>query len=440
MTGSDATPTEAHQAAVERIWQHIDASERAIVVNSPPGAGKSTLVQATAERLATTTQIPIITQTNEQADDLVRSLVRRLATSNLTVGRLHRADYQAPAGVAASNSVQDLEDCDIVVAPADKWAFVQNDDRWDIGIIDEAYQVSSAHLVRIASRFDRLLLVGDPGQLSPFTPVDEAAVRATGRWPLATAAGTVLTNHPGTPTVQLPVSWRLPVAGAEVVADSFYTDPFRSGTTADQRGMWFPMRVAQDHRIERVIQTARQYGWCLAELPEAHLPRTDPECIDVIAGIVKHLLVSRTHITDDEDRRLLRAEDIAIGVTHKEQRTRVRDAIDRISEAIGHPRGAITVDTANRLQGRQFEIVVAWHPLSGRRDASSFHLEAGRLCVLASRHRQACIIVARAGIRSQLDAFPHSEPVWLGAAPPEVDGWEANHRFLDLLQPMTVRL
>ena len=96
--------------------------------------------------------------------------------------------------------------------------------------------------------------------------------------------------------------------------------------------------------------------------------------------------------------------------------------------------GSIAVDTANRLQGRQFQLVIAWHPLSGRRDASQFHLEAGRLCVMLSRHRHGCIVVARAGIRDQLESHPGAEPVWIGEAPPAVDGWEANLAVLDHLE------
>jgi hypothetical protein len=60
------------------------------------------------------------------------------------------------------------------------------------------------------------------------------------------------------------------------------------------------------------------------------------------------------------------------------------------------------------------------------------------LCVLASRHRQACVVVTRAGVREQLDAYPATEPVWLGDIPPQVDGWEANHTFLERLAPHTV--
>jgi hypothetical protein len=70
------------------------------------------------------------------------------------------------------------------------------------------------------------------------------------------------------------------------------------------------------------------------------------------------------------------------------------------------------------------------HPLSGRRDATAFHLEAGRLCVLASRHRHACIVVARAGIPELLDAHPSAEPVHLGVPVKFPDGWEAHQAFM----------
>lgn len=44
----------------------------------------------------------------------------------------------------------------------------------------------------------------------------------------------------------------------------------------------------------------------------------------------------------------------------------------------------ITVDTANRLQGREFDVTLVRHPRSGRQDASAFHLETGRLCASCS--------------------------------------------------------
>ncbi|WP_333481891.1 AAA domain-containing protein [Nocardia farcinica] len=89
----------------------------------------------------------------------------------------------------------------------------------------------------------------------------------------------------------------------------------------------------------------------------------------------------------------------------------------------------VAVNTANRLQGREFEVVIVVHPLSGHRDATAFHLEAGRLCVLTSRHRQACIVVAREGITDLLDSHPSTDPVHLGASqvPRRLGGQPSRH-------------
>ena len=76
------------------------------------------------------------------------------------------------------------------------------------------------------------------------------------------------------------------------------------------------------------------------------------------------------------------------------------------------------------------QVTIVLHPLSGRRDATAFHLEAGRLCVLTSRHQHACIIVACAGIADLLDAHPSDEPIHLGVRAKFPDGWEANHAVL----------
>ena len=98
----------------------------------------------------------------------------------------------------------------------------------------------------------------------------------------------------------------------------------------------------------------------------------------------------------------------------------------------------VTVDTANRLQGREFDVTVVLHPLSGRPDATAFHLETGRLCVLTSRHRHACVVVCRAGVAELLDDHPSTEPVQLGVTVKFPDGWEANHAVLSHLSAHTV--
>jgi hypothetical protein len=414
-------PHSAHADALESIWNHLMGGARTVVVDSPPGAGKSTLVRTLTQRLvADGATVPIVAQTNDQADDLVTALVPMLP--GVDVGRLHASGWEPPATfprrARLASKLDDLSSCRVIVATAAKWSFTSGR-TFDLGLIDEAYQMSAAALVRIGDMFDRLLLVGDPGQLSPFTVADEHSIRSLSAWPLATAAGVVLRHHPQTPVVPLPVSWRLAPHTAPVVSSSFYVRPFVAGVSPGVRHLAVSSATS-------ALASACASGWGFLELPRAHRPRTDPEAVAHLVSLARSLFPAS--VTDESgDTRALEQPDVAVGVAHTDQRDHVRTALDRAGLQ------AVTVDTANRLQGRQFEVTLVWHPLSGRRDASAFHLETGRLCVLASRHRQACIVVARAGIEDQLHEYPADEPVWLGTDPPPIDGWAANVSFLDHL-------
>src|SRR4029450_6241069 len=91
---------------------------------------------------------------------------------------------------------------------------------WQWAIVDEAYQMRSDMLLRIANRFERALFVGDPGQLDPFSTM--AIDRWTGlTWDPMQSAVAVLLRHNALPVYRLPVSWRLPTTAAPVVAEAF---------------------------------------------------------------------------------------------------------------------------------------------------------------------------------------------------------------------------
>ena len=77
------------------VWTRLNGPDRAVVVDSPPGAGKSTLGREITRRLvAAGSQVPIVVQTNDQADDLVAALAR----TDVAVGRLHGGDWTPPSG------------------------------------------------------------------------------------------------------------------------------------------------------------------------------------------------------------------------------------------------------------------------------------------------------------------------------------------------------
>ena len=97
-------------AVVEAILADLRrGGHRGVVVDSPPGAGKSTLVvRAAGELAAAGERVIVIAQTNEQVDDLIDRLA--LANPALPVGRLSATDYLPSARVAAHPTVLVAED------------------------------------------------------------------------------------------------------------------------------------------------------------------------------------------------------------------------------------------------------------------------------------------------------------------------------------------
>ncbi|MDX6311815.1 MAG: hypothetical protein QOF44_1279, partial [Streptomyces sp.] len=379
----------------------------------------------------------VVAQTNAQVDDLAD----RLATADpeLPIGRLHGSDsppdpvLDGHPSVMKSTKAGDLAQQKVVIATAAKWAFVKDVEPWRHAIVDEAYQMRSDALLQVAGLFERALFVGDPGQLDPFSVVGADQWAGLSYDPSASAVVTLLAHNPGLPQHRLPVSWRLPASAAPLVSDAFYPyTPFRSGTGPEDRRLSFGV-PSDGSGPDRVLDEAAASGWGLLELPARHTPRTDPEAVRAVALVVRRLLDRGGVAVSERGTSPLTADRVAVGTAHRDQAAAVRAALADVGV------GGVAVDTANRLQGREFDVTVVLHPLSGRPDATAFHLETGRLCVLASRHRHACIVVCRAGVAELLDEHPSTEPVQLGVTVKFPDGWEANHAVLAHLAEHAVR-
>ncbi|MFI2712088.1 AAA family ATPase [Micromonospora sp. NPDC018662] len=415
---------------IESVLRDVrEGAHRGVVVDSPPGAGKSTLVvRAAAELAVTGDPLMIVAQTNEQVDDLIDRLARR--APELRIGRLSATDYRPTERVTGHGTVRvaakvaDLGGPAVTIGTAAKWATVP-EGSWPWAIVDEAYQMRADALLRVAGRFERALFVGDPGQLDPFSAVETA--RWTGlTWdPMQSAVATLLRHNPELPVHRLPVSWRLPASAAPVVSAAFYPfTGFRAGTGPADRALTFTAAGPGDG-YDASVELAAATGWALHELPARHTVRTDAEaaaaCAELALRVLRRGAVAVSEAAPGGAP--VTADRIAVGAAH-------RDQVAAIRARLGAAGAGVTVDTANRLQGREYDVTIVLHPLSGRRDATAFHLESGRLCVLASRHRHACVMVARAGIGELLDAYPSTERVHLDVPVKFPDGWEANQTVL----------
>ncbi|HVT69578.1 MAG TPA: AAA family ATPase, partial [Trebonia sp.] len=351
--------------ATDGILAALGTAERGVVVDSPPGAGKSTLVVRAAHELADAGErVMVLGQTNEQVDDLIARLAGR--REDLLIGRLCasayvRSDRVTRPNVKLGTSVADLGDCAVVLSTAAKWATVTEADAqvWPWAIVDEAYQMRSDLLLQVAGLFQRALFVGDPGQLDPFSVVE------TERWtglswdPMNSAVSVMLAHNADVvPVHTLPVSWRLPATAAPVVSEAFY--PFTGFTSATERGdrsmEWktgafgsvsafdfagLPMTPA----IDRALEEAAATGWALLELPARHTLRTDREAVAACASLATRALARGAVATAENGTEEVTADRIAIGTAHRDQAAAVRAALAQRGA------GDVVVDTANRLQG-----------------------------------------------------------------------------------------
>ncbi|MFJ9795008.1 AAA domain-containing protein [Streptomyces sp. NPDC101145] len=433
-----AAAAEATRAILEDT---LHGQARGVVVDSPPGAGKSTLVvRAALELAAAGRPLMVVAQTNAQVDDLVLRLAEK--EPELPVGRLHASDADAYDKaldgldqVVKSTKAADLAGLPVVISTAAKWAHVKGVEPWRHAIVDEAYQMRSDALLAVAGLFERALFVGDPGQLDPFSVVGADQWAGLSYDPSASAVSTLLAHNPDLPQHRLPVSWRLPASAAPLVSDAFYPyTPFRAGTGHGDRRLAFGT-ASDGSAADRVLDEAAESGWGLLELPPRHTPRTDPEAVHACALVVRRLLDRGAAAVSERAERPVpvTADRVAVGTAHRDQAAAIRAALADLGVT------GVTVDTANRLQGREYDVTVVLHPLSGRPDATAFHLETGRLCVLASRHRHACVVVCREGVTDLLDEHPSTEPVQLGVTVKFPDGWEANHAVLSHLAEHRVR-
>jgi AAA domain len=418
---------------------------RAVVVPAPAGAGKSHLtVTAVDQARCEGLRVAVAAPTNEQVFGLVRQIANRHCAGQpgRAVTFVPASEVTLPAAVAALPGVREAKakeanSHNLVVGTLSKFgdAFARHDlAPFDLLVVDEAYQADSAKYFAVGGLAPVHLLVGDSGQINPFATVaDPARWRGLPEDPLQTAVGVLLRNHPHTPVHRLPITRRLDTRAAEV-ARLFYPDlPFRAAVQPGVRELHLNRGGGVYHRLDAALDLAVNNGWAHVELPRAAVLQADPEAVHLLATMVARLLEREPKARCE--RQLTPASlapaQVAVGVSHNDQKDHLRAAL------AARKLEGVVVETANKLQGLEFEVTFVWHPLSGLPEADEFHLDPGRLCVLLTRHRQACVVIGRAGDRDLLnDRPPPPTSAYLGHdADPVLDGWEVHQAVYAALEP-----
>ena len=366
--------------ALAALW----GGEPVVVVESPPGAGKTTLVCVVASHLGARARlrIAVATQTNAQAVDLANRLAAAASACPLTL--LVRSGARRPRGlrpdVEFAERPRDLSD-GIVVATAARWAWIPPA-TWgaDLLVVDEAWQLTWADFGAIAPVAPQALLVGDPGQIAPVTTGDTsrwAHYRAAPHAPAPQALGAVVGEQ--VTHLRLPATCRLGPATTALLQPLY---GFRFASARPPRAYYAPGAVSASPEVS--LRGVVSHGGT-----------DDPAVADAVAARVRELVGGRV-VEADGTARTVADADVGVICAHVSQ-------VAAVAARLGdHP--GVMVDTTERHQGLEHEVSVLWLPLAGARALSGFALDTGRLCVGLSRHRCHLSVVTRHDTRAILDA------------------------------------
>jgi len=430
-----------------------------VVVKAPAGAGKSYFIGSVIDAITQNSRrgpiAAIGTPTNAQAQTLVATLARRLPTIDFAY--VPKKGLSLPPADATLGNVHTVAAADahaypVTIGTLDKLGDANsrgNLQRYRYLLIDEAYQAHSGHYFGVAGLAERHLLVGDPGQLDPFTTMEDAdRWRGLDEDPTQTAVGVLLRHHPQLKPLAMPITRRLPASALEIARSFYPGHSFTSWTRPDTRRMRLstlagPARAGDlssrsTQALDHTWDLAARTGWGYVRLPETPVLTADPLTIDVISGLLERGQTRGIELSSeatDGEWTPLRHGRIAVAVSHNDQKDLLTATLSN------HGIEGVVVDTANKLQGLEFDLLVAWHPLAGLPEADGFHLDPGRLCVMLTRHRHACIVVGRASDAALVGDLPPASDAWLGYdIDPEVDGWFAQQLVFNQLEPHAVDL
>lgn len=397
----------------------LGGSKKAFLVKAPPGSGKTTLLlgvlremQAKGKRLA------VGTQTNSQAEDLC---ARWLSHGLGPITRLVSSgdDAERPEGIHVCTSAGDIPSgpC-IVVANTKKWAWTQGLEPFDVLFVDEAWQMSWADFAALPHVSESFMLIGDPGQIQPIVSVD------TSRWETAPVgphrpAPEVLIERRIGQVESISHTWRLPFDTVNLVR-SFYDFHFEPKAKAGERRLHVEPRKRGP--IAELLSRTADVSVVAAtrSMPRGGtVPDDDPELAQDVARIVEELLQGKSRVEIGDSEFGLDPSHVGVVATHRVMLSSIRDKLPASARDV-------VLETPERWQGLERPVMLAVHPLSATTNPTEFDLATGRLCVMASRHKAALIVLSRGHVPETL-AENRPEATQAPSRPDEVGRGHARH-------------
>jgi hypothetical protein len=404
---------------IEReLREHVADKGRLAIVQAPPGSGKTWLLLKTvAAAFKLQRRVAIATQTNAQANDICRRFARdypKLEVVRFASGRTPPQDFGGLIEWETETKKLPTGKC-IVVATAAKWSLINAPIPFDVVFVEEAWQMGWADFMLLGQIAERFVLIGDPGQIPPVVSVDVLRWETSPRPPHIAAPRVILGDPRHRPEAWLlPATRRLPHDAAAMVRQ-FYDFDFDAFAQPGERAILSSRGGSST--ADRVIDLLAHTSLAALTIPtpdEGPPMHSDAQLAKQASALVQLLLNRDARVRKDGKTHTLRPEDIGVCSTHRVMNSELDLSLPRSL------RTKVVVDTPERWQGLERPLMVFVHPLSGVVKPSSFDLETGRLCVMASRHTAGAVILTRDHVTETLEGCIPSATQPLGR--PDVSG------------------
>ena len=380
--------------AIEReVREHVADKGRLAVIQAPPGSGKTWLLLKTAAAAyGLGRRVAIATQTNAQANDICQRFARDYP-------QLHVIRFASARGTQSElgDSIEWVTETSgipsgmcIVVATTAKWSLINLHFPFDVVFVEEAWQMGWADFMLLGQVAERFVLIGDPGQISPVVSVDVLRWETSPR-PPHIAAPRVILDDPR----QRPEQWRMPATrrlpyDAAALVRQFYDFEFDATAKPGERAIL--ASSGGKGAVDRVIDALARNSVAALTIPtpdEGPPMHHDSDLAKQAAALIQRLLNRNARVRIGNKTLVLGPEHIGMCGTHRVMNSELALALSRSL------REKVMVDTPERWQGLERPLMILVHPLSGVLRPTSFDLETGRLCVMASRHTAGAVILTR---------------------------------------------
>lgn len=352
------TTTDDSSSLISEIFSALKDGSN-VIVNSPPGGGKTTLLVDLIEKLFGN-RIVIATYTVAQSEEICKRLSKRGIPAAWLL-RSGAVKEEIPLITQADSPAKALDEF-IIVSTVAKLEMVNF--TADLLIIDEAYQVTAGSAHIISGIAPQHIYIGDPGQLDPVISI------STLEWDLSPHfrphLPSPLQSEEKVVTVQIPFTYRLPQSTVDVIAPLFYPNlSFSSG----QRGL-------------QVIQNSNPLWERLVE--ESIITDATIQTVEELADTISALLTTNPSYGDKDEIKVLTPKEVGVITPHRSSVSSIQKALRNLGL------GEIEVETVERWQGKEKKVMFGF---ISPEESLEFSMNKKRLCVMLSRHQLGVILM-----------------------------------------------